>query len=100
RAGVWAVNPMRAEVEGHAENRQVGNATAADSIARLEQDKAAIGGSNAPRGCNPRRARTNDRHIHFSSGLGAHDRRRRDKRRGGSEERASTKPPHGIQKLA
>jgi hypothetical protein len=80
------MNPMRAEVEGHPENRQVGQAAAADTIARLEQDKAAIGGGNAPRRCNARRSRTNDRHIRFSSGLGAHDRGRRDKRRGGSEE--------------
>ena len=54
---------MRAEIEGHAENRGVGDAAAADAIDRLEQPEAAVGGGDAARGGDTGRTGADNRHI-------------------------------------
>ena len=80
------VNPVRAEIKGDAKDGGIGDAAPPDPIARLEQDKPAVGGSNAPRRSNAGGTGSDNRHIEVGAALRAHDRRRRDNCRGDGEE--------------
>ena len=85
KIAVRPMNPVRAEIKGHAKNGGIGDAAPTEPIARLQQDEAAVGGSDAPRRSNTGRTGSDNRHIDVGAALRAHDRRCRDNCRGGGE---------------
>ena len=78
KIAVRPMNPVRTEIKGDAKDGGIGDAAPPGPIARLQQDKPAVGGSNAPRRSNAGRAGSDNRHIEVGAALRAHDRRCRD----------------------
>jgi hypothetical protein len=80
------MNPVCTEIKRDAKGRGIGDTTPADPITRLKQDETAVGGGDPPRRRNAGSAGSDDRHIEVGTTLRAHERRRRNGRRGTHEE--------------
>lgn len=61
--GLFVVQPVRAHVEGHAENRGVGMDAPADPVGRLETDDAKSCRAKRPGGRDARRPGTDDQNV-------------------------------------
>ena len=93
------MQPVRAEIERHAEQAGVGDAAAADARARLEQRNARLAGAGAAGGGDAGGAGADNNKVDIGLLRPGMDGGRRDQRGGTGEKRAAAKPRHGIRMI-
>ena len=96
------MDPVRAEIEWHAEHAGIGDAAAADMVGGLDQYELPPGGGEPARGGNPRGTCADDYDVGRGRARAAGSERNRWRRQRGrsGKERAAAHSRHGFQILA